>query len=155
MFLLARRSLHSSLSVCVLPPPPRRRRRLSCVENSRARVTQSRTVCGTRASFSNDRQTAPRTSIDGHTRHNAPPAIGRCRRQPRARTSRARAGAAASVDAMTTRKAARANDDGNDAYRVKSASAVSRGTRRTMGALYKQRSNARRKRRRSMPSRFI
>jgi len=33
MFLLARRSLHSSLSVCVLP------RRLSCVENSRARVT--------------------------------------------------------------------------------------------------------------------
>lgn len=150
MFLLARRSLHSSLSVCVLPR--RRRRRLSCVENSRARVTH-----GVRNSreFSNDRQTAPRTSIDGHTRHNAPPAIGRCRRQPRARTSRARAGAAASVDAMTTRKAARANDDGNDAYRVKSASAVSRGTRRTMGALYKQRSNARRKRRRSMPSRFI
>ena len=147
MFLLARRSLHSSLSVCVVVVVSRVWK--THVSRSHARCAELARV------YSNDRQTAPRTSIDGHTRHNAPPAIGRCRRQPRARTSRARAGAAASVDAMTTRKAARANDDGNDAYRVKSASAVSRGTRRTMGALYKQRSNARRKRRRSMPSRFI
>lgn len=149
MFLLARRSLHSSLSVCVLPRP--RRRRLSCVENSRARVT----VCGTRASLNERPPDRTENVYSRHTRHNGPPAIGRCRRQPRARTSRARAGAAAAVDAMTTRKAARASDDGNDAYRVKSASAVSRGTRRTMRALYKQRSNARRKRQRSMPSRFI